>query len=200
MAEITTSDGRNYSTTNELQRSQVVTLWMHGETPPDIARKTGFPVSACRETIKKAEAELKGLDAGMFKALCVTELQKLLKGHKDTSAELNRQFTMMQIGRDNTQADIDKGKLNKGDLFTASSAVGADNSALQDLAKQISQNEKTFIDSLTRMGVPQVAQERDEKGPPDSPLLSEYTDSAKVMDGKTEAILVRQLEYVRSQR
>lgn len=170
------------------KRRKIVLLWLGGMSRDRIARRTGLHLNSITAILSKAERNIREYGQEQLGQLLKNTFVESLTIHKDASSELIRQFVLLQVKRDNLLA-------NNNDSDTGiEKEIKQYNAQLRQLVAELSKNDLTFVDTMTKMGVPRVNDNKEEKGPIDT--SSSYYSA---IDTDGEAIRNQQVKSLERQ-
>ncbi len=161
-------------------------LHLAGITPADIAKKTGFTAITCRKVTKAIDKELSGMSTVILTSIIRKEFMRLLATHTHTSNDLLVQLVDNQMIRDAAKQyrDLDHGKVVKDSdidkaINKAIKLVSSKDATIRTLISSIGTNNKAFVDTIERMGVPRSDKGKEKKDTIPSPTAIEYSDLSK---------------------
>ncbi|MCK5606940.1 hypothetical protein KAR91_33870 [Candidatus Pacearchaeota archaeon] len=177
----------------ETKRRKAILLWMAGTANDVIADITGLQANTVGAIVKLARKEIEEYGEGNLRQLLLISFVKRLGTHRDTSGELIKQFVALQYKRDRLVLS------NNGTEAGIEDKVNGYNDRLRRMVLDIGKNDLTFVDTIQKMGVPQVDQRIDNKGPTHPPpdYYSAIETSSEVIRSESVKSLQRQLVAVR---
>ena len=177
-----------------LTQKRILSLYMNGQEPVEIAKSTGYALNTIRGICKEADRMVATIDPDIYLQAFVKSYNGILSAYKATNQELISQYVRLQQERDTARGLVVDSD-DQSDLTLLAKQVKTLEASLVKLTSKINDNNKNYVDMIGRMGVPHSAPSTDIGSHTDSPIETFYEDMSLDADGEAESSLRRQLEY-----
>lgn len=151
---------------NATKRAEkILSLYLEGVSHTEIAKRMKMEVRPCITVINQAKQQFAEMDAGSVRSLLGSLWFRVLRHSEESSRELVVQRVELERKREAAAM--------KGDTGT----VGECNAAIRRIITELQSQDKSIIDTLTRVGVPRMLDDEDDGSHPPSSILIDYDEA-----------------------
>lgn len=204
-----------------VQVEQIFNLRYQGNLKPkEISVRTGINIHQCHNALKNIRADVAAIDLSKRKAIISDCVHNITLNHRAHTSQLIRLYTEAQVeyeatrpvaqqsnGTTGSEADGPPAlcggeRVGRGDAGTLAKRHKDARGQLVALGKQVQEANRSYVDILKVMGVPEVPDSIDKEShtPGATKLLSSYTIDSTELDTERLASLKRQVKAMEKEK